>query len=74
MFLVAQEKFSESTLGVPTPKDYEPPVHGNVSNLPDAKLWKELLHTKKFRISVVPDAEGVGLCGALKSEYNSLKS
>lgn len=60
---VAQEKFSESTLGVPVPEGFD----GDVEATLDAKLWKTLLHTRKFRISVVPDVEGVGLCGALKN-------
>ena len=60
---VAQEKFSESTLGVPAPENF----HGDVYHLEDAFLWKTLFHTKNFRINVVPDVEGVGLCGALKS-------
>ena len=60
---VARDYFSESTLGVPSPADFE----GDVESLPDAILWKTLFHTKHFQISVVPDVEGVSLCGALKS-------
>lgn len=67
---MAQEKFSESTLGVPAPKDFD----GDVNHLPDAILWKTLFDTKTFRISVVPDVEGVGLCGALKSWYIHLST
>jgi hypothetical protein len=62
---VAQEKFSESTLGVPVPEGFE----GNANELAEAILWKSLFDRKTFRISVVPDVEGVGLCGALKSRY-----
>jgi glycerol-3-phosphate dehydrogenase (NAD+) len=62
---VAQEKFSESTLGVPAPDHFD----GDVHQLEDAVLWKNLFHTQNFRINVVPDVEGVGLCGALKSTY-----
>jgi glycerol-3-phosphate dehydrogenase (NAD+) len=60
---VAQGKFSESTLGVPAPENFR----GDVYLLEDAFLWKSLFHTQNFRINVVPDVEGVGLCGALKS-------
>ncbi|KIM32384.1 hypothetical protein M408DRAFT_326972 [Serendipita vermifera MAFF 305830] len=60
---VAQEKFSESTLGVPAPEGFT----DDVNHLPDAMLWKPLFDTKTFRINVVPDVEGVGLCGALKN-------
>jgi glycerol-3-phosphate dehydrogenase (NAD+) len=61
--IVARDYFSESTLGVPSPDHFE----GDVESLPDAILWKTLFHTKHFQISVVPDVEGVSLCGALKS-------
>jgi len=61
--IVARDYFSESTLGVPAPADFE----GDVESLPDAVLWKTLFHTNHFQISVVPDVEGVSLCGALKS-------
>lgn len=60
---VARDYFSESTLGVPAPDQFS----GDVESLPDAILWKTLFHTKHFQISVVPDVEGVSLCGALKS-------
>jgi hypothetical protein len=60
---VARDHFSESTLGVPVPHHFK----GDVEALPDAILWKTLFHTKHFQISVVPDVEGVSLCGALKS-------
>ncbi|KAG8823223.1 glycerol-3-phosphate dehydrogenase [Serendipita sp. 401] len=60
---VAQGKFSESTLGVPTPEGFD----GDVDQVSDAQLWKPLFDTRTFRISVVPDVEGVGLCGALKN-------
>lgn len=60
---VAQGKYSESTLGVPVPEGF----YGDIDTTLDGKLWKTLFQTKMFRISVVPDVEGVGLCGALKS-------
>ncbi|PVG03072.1 putative glycerol-3-phosphate dehydrogenase [Serendipita vermifera] len=60
---VAQEKFSESTLGIPVPNGFD----GNVDEVAEAVLWKSLFDRKTFRISVVPDVEGVGLCGALKN-------
>lgn len=60
---VAEGKFSESTLGVPSPDGFE----GDPDTLPDARLWKPLFDTKTFSISVVADVEGVGLCGALKN-------
>ncbi|XP_048882491.1 glycerol-3-phosphate dehydrogenase 1-like protein [Brienomyrus brachyistius] len=50
---VAAEKFCETTIG---------------SRIMDnGQLFKELLQTPNFRITVVPDADTVELCGALKN-------
>ncbi|NXN86354.1 GPD1L protein, partial [Bombycilla garrulus] len=49
---VAAEKFCETTIGC--------------KNLENGFLFKELLQTPNFRITVVDDADSVELCGALK--------
>uniref|UniRef100_A0A3Q0SS78 Glycerol-3-phosphate dehydrogenase [NAD(+)] n=1 Tax=Amphilophus citrinellus TaxID=61819 RepID=A0A3Q0SS78_AMPCI len=49
---VAAEKFCETTIG---------------KNLENGLLFKELLQTPNFRITVVDDADTVELCGALKN-------
>lgn len=65
---VAEDKFCESTLGVPphpmtTPPDEESQLH----SLQDSQLWHLLFQTDTFRIRVVQDVEGVCLCGGLKN-------
>ncbi|KAJ1101779.1 hypothetical protein NDU88_006843 [Pleurodeles waltl] len=50
---VAAEKFCETTIGS--------------KNLEHGLLFKELLQTPNFRITVVDDADTVELCGALKN-------
>ncbi|QRW04842.1 NAD-dependent glycerol-3-phosphate dehydrogenase C-terminus [Ceratobasidium sp. AG-Ba] len=65
---VAEDKFCESTLGVPphpmtTPPDEDAQLHA----LPDSQLWHRLFQTDTFRIRVVQDVEGVCLCGGLKN-------
>ncbi|KAJ8290849.1 hypothetical protein GJAV_G00018300 [Gymnothorax javanicus] len=50
---VAAEKFCETTIGS--------------KNLKNGLLFKELLQTPDFRITVVDDADTVELCGALKN-------
>ncbi|KAG9019349.1 glycerol-3-phosphate dehydrogenase [Tulasnella sp. 427] len=60
---VAADKYSESTLGVPSSEAH----NGNVDDHPEAKLWKPLFETPTFRIQVVEDVDGVSLCGALKN-------
>ncbi|XP_072364805.1 glycerol-3-phosphate dehydrogenase 1c isoform X1 [Scyliorhinus torazame] len=50
---VAAEKFCETTIGS--------------KNVQNGNLFKELLQTSNFRISVVEDADTVELCGALKN-------
>ncbi|XP_030580506.1 glycerol-3-phosphate dehydrogenase 1-like protein [Archocentrus centrarchus] len=50
---VAAEKFCETTIGS--------------RNLENGLLFKELLQTPNFRITVVDDADTVELCGALKN-------
>ncbi|GCC21042.1 hypothetical protein chiPu_0000198 [Chiloscyllium punctatum] len=50
---VAAEKFCETTIGS--------------KNVQNGNLFKELLQTSNFRISVVEDADTVELCGALKT-------
>ncbi|KAG9101378.1 glycerol-3-phosphate dehydrogenase [Ceratobasidium sp. 370] len=65
---VAEDKFCESTLGVPlnpmtTPPNEDEQLHA----LPDSQLWHQLFQTNTFRIRVVQDVEGVCLCGGLKN-------
>ncbi|XP_038138084.1 glycerol-3-phosphate dehydrogenase 1-like protein [Cyprinodon tularosa] len=50
---VADEKFCETTIGARNER------HG--------QLFKELLQTPNFRITVVPESDTVELCGALKN-------
>ncbi|XP_068102344.1 glycerol-3-phosphate dehydrogenase [NAD(+)], cytoplasmic-like isoform X2 [Hyperolius riggenbachi] len=50
---VAEEKFCESTIGCKNPQ------HG--------QIFKELLQTQNFRITVVEDCDTVEICGALKN-------
>ncbi|XP_078091821.1 glycerol-3-phosphate dehydrogenase 1c [Mustelus asterias] len=50
---VAAEKFCETTIGS--------------KNMQNGNIFKELLQTSNFRISVVEDADTVELCGALKN-------
>ncbi|MBN3325951.1 GPD1L protein, partial [Atractosteus spatula] len=50
---VAAEKFCETTIGS--------------KNMENGLLFKELLQTPNFRITVVDDADTVELCGALKN-------
>ncbi|KAG8917429.1 glycerol-3-phosphate dehydrogenase, partial [Tulasnella sp. 408] len=62
--LIAADKYSESTLGVPyndNAQNEDPEDH------PEAQLWKPLFETPTFRIQVVEDVDGVSLCGALKN-------
>ncbi|KAG9006971.1 glycerol-3-phosphate dehydrogenase [Tulasnella sp. JGI-2019a] len=61
---VAQDKFSESTLGIP-PDEAGKGKH--LDDWPEAKLWKPLFQTPTFRIEVVDDVDGVSICGALKN-------
>ncbi|ELU43188.1 glycerol-3-phosphate dehydrogenase (NAD+) [Rhizoctonia solani AG-1 IA] len=68
--LVAEDKFCESTLGVPpapmtTPPDEDAQLHA----FSESQLWHRLFQTNTFRIRVVQDVEGVCLCGGLKSMY-----
>ncbi|KAL5640858.1 hypothetical protein ACGC1H_001372 [Rhizoctonia solani] len=65
---VAEDKFCESTLGVPpapmtTPPDEEAQLH----TFSESHLWHRLFQTHTFRIRVVQDVEGVCLCGGLKN-------
>ncbi|XP_055512166.1 glycerol-3-phosphate dehydrogenase 1-like protein [Leucoraja erinacea] len=50
---VAADKFCETTIGS--------------KNVQNGNIFKELLQTSNFRITVVDDAETVELCGALKN-------
>ncbi|XP_015724197.1 glycerol-3-phosphate dehydrogenase 1-like protein isoform X2 [Coturnix japonica] len=50
---VAEEKFCETTIGCKNEKQ--------------GQIFKELLQTPNFRITVVPDSETVEICGALKN-------
>ncbi|XP_051949446.1 glycerol-3-phosphate dehydrogenase [NAD(+)], cytoplasmic-like isoform X2 [Xyrauchen texanus] len=50
---VADEKFCETTIGA--------------TNEPNGKIFKELLQTLNFRITVVKECDTVELCGALKN-------
>ncbi|KAF8761254.1 Glycerol-3-phosphate dehydrogenase [Rhizoctonia solani] len=66
--LVAEDKFCESTLGVPpapmtTPPDEDAQLHA----FSESQLWHRLFQTNTFRIRVVQDVEGVCLCGGLKN-------
>ncbi|CAE6522329.1 unnamed protein product [Rhizoctonia solani] len=65
---VAEDKFCESTLGVPpapmtTPPDEDAQLHA----FSESHLWHRLFQTHTFRIRVVQDVEGVCLCGGLKN-------
>ncbi|CAE6424330.1 unnamed protein product [Rhizoctonia solani] len=65
---VAEDKFCESTLGVPpapmtTPPDEDAQLHA----FSESQLWHQLFQTNTFRIRVVQDVEGVCLCGGLKN-------
>ncbi|KAG8710841.1 glycerol-3-phosphate dehydrogenase, partial [Ceratobasidium sp. 423] len=65
---VAEDKFCESTLGVPlapmtTPPDEDAQLHA----FSESHLWHSLFQTNTFRIRVVQDVEGVCLCGGLKN-------
>ncbi|CAE6493381.1 unnamed protein product [Rhizoctonia solani] len=65
---VAEDKFCESTLGVPpapmtTPPDEDAQLHA----FSESQLWHRLFQTNTFRIRVVQDVEGVCLCGGLKN-------
>ncbi|XP_064025776.1 glycerol-3-phosphate dehydrogenase 1-like protein isoform X3 [Pogoniulus pusillus] len=55
---VAAEKFCETTIGT---------VPSGSKILENGLLFKELLQTPNFRITVVDDADTVELCGALKN-------
>ncbi|KAG8947509.1 glycerol-3-phosphate dehydrogenase [Tulasnella sp. 424] len=61
---VAADKYSESTLGVPSNSSEQTE---DAEDHPEAKLWKPLFETPTFRIQVVEDVDGVSLCGALKN-------
>ncbi|KAG8896898.1 hypothetical protein FRB99_008583, partial [Tulasnella sp. 403] len=61
---VAADKYSESTLGIPSHPGEE---RADLEARPEALLWKSLFQTPTFRIQVVDDVEGVSLCGALKN-------
>ncbi|CAG8480044.1 6254_t:CDS:2 [Paraglomus occultum] len=50
---IAEEKFSETTIGY--------------KNVKDGELFKILFETKYFRVGIVDDVVGVELCGALKN-------
>ncbi|XP_041896500.1 glycerol-3-phosphate dehydrogenase 1-like protein [Corvus kubaryi] len=50
---VADEKFCETTIGC--------------KNETQGEIFKELMQTPNFRITVVPDSDTVELCGALKN-------
>uniref|UniRef100_A0A8C9SZA8 Glycerol-3-phosphate dehydrogenase [NAD(+)] n=1 Tax=Scleropages formosus TaxID=113540 RepID=A0A8C9SZA8_SCLFO len=50
---VAEEKFCESTIGA--------------RNLQSGQIFKELMQTPNFRITVVQESDTVELCGALKN-------
>ncbi|XP_065275553.1 glycerol-3-phosphate dehydrogenase [NAD(+)], cytoplasmic isoform X2 [Emys orbicularis] len=50
---VAEEKFCETTIGC--------------KNLEHGQILKELMQTRNFRITVVPEADTVEICGALKN-------
>lgn len=50
---VAQEQFSEATIGC--------------YNAENGEIFKSLFHCKYFRIRVIGDVHGVELCGALKN-------
>ncbi|OXB58384.1 hypothetical protein ASZ78_012412 [Callipepla squamata] len=50
---VADEKFCETTIGCKNEKQ--------------GQIFKELLQTPNFRITVVPDSDTVEICGALKN-------
>uniref|UniRef100_A0A8C2GWT3 Glycerol-3-phosphate dehydrogenase [NAD(+)] n=1 Tax=Cyprinus carpio TaxID=7962 RepID=A0A8C2GWT3_CYPCA len=58
---VAEEKFCETTIGA--------------TNESNGKIFKELLQTPNFRITVVKESDTVELCGALKvlSSHNDLE-
>ncbi|KAG8720738.1 glycerol-3-phosphate dehydrogenase, partial [Ceratobasidium sp. 394] len=65
---VAEDKFCESTLGVPlNPMTTPPNEDEQLHTLPDSQLWHQLFQTNTFRIRVVQDVEGVCLCGGLKN-------
>ncbi|KAG8755844.1 glycerol-3-phosphate dehydrogenase [Ceratobasidium sp. 428] len=65
---VAEDKFCESTLGVPpNPMTTPPNEDEQLHVLPDSQLWHQLFQTSTFRIRVVQDVEGVCLCGGLKN-------
>lgn len=61
---VAADKYSESTLGVPSNSSVQTE---DAEDHPEAQLWKPLFETPTFRIQVVEDVDGVSLCGALKN-------
>ncbi|KAB5591113.1 Glycerol-3-phosphate dehydrogenase (NAD+) [Ceratobasidium theobromae] len=70
---VAEDKFCESTLGVPpapmtTPPDEDAQLHA----FSESHLWHHLFQTSTFRIRVVQDVEGVCLCGGLKTDVIAL--
>ncbi|XP_054828949.1 glycerol-3-phosphate dehydrogenase [NAD(+)], cytoplasmic-like [Eublepharis macularius] len=50
---VAEEKFCETTIGCKNPNS--------------GKIFKELMQTPNFRVSVVDDCDTVEICGALKN-------
>ncbi|NXE57088.1 GPDA dehydrogenase, partial [Casuarius casuarius] len=50
---VADEKFCETTIGC--------------KNVQHGQVLKELMQTPNFRVSVVPEADAVEICGALKN-------
>lgn len=50
---VAQEKFSETTIGYAIRSEGE--------------LWQKLFHTPQFHVQIIEDRAGVSLCGALKN-------
>ncbi|CAE6444136.1 unnamed protein product [Rhizoctonia solani] len=60
---VAQDQFCESTLGIPP----EGMKSDDKNSLSDADLWFKLFDTPTFRIRIVPDVDGVALCGGLKN-------
>ncbi len=57
---VAAQKFSETTIAYPLPKDY---FSGDVDNM---VIWR-LFHRPYFHINVIDDIAGISIAGALKN-------
>lgn len=72
---VAEEQFCESTLGEQPPRASSPGswltascllFPSGATTLANGLIFKELLQTPNFRITVVEESDTVELCGALK--------